>query len=129
MSFASSLRRTLLITLASLALTSPAALARPADVAPTGHSTAHVLNHTFDPYPTPQWPMDAALAQERYYSSYGEPTGPSKVATDTAADTGDGIARVPFVLAVVGALIVGLGAGSGLHLVRTRRRHATGLAT
>jgi hypothetical protein len=127
MSFASSLRRALLITLASLALTSPAALARSAEIAPAGH-TGYVLNHTFDPFPTPQWPMDAARAQERYYSSYGMPTAPTKLTTATA-DTGHGIARVPFVLAVVGALIIGLGAGSGLHLVRNRRRHATGLAT
>jgi hypothetical protein len=123
------LRRTLLVALASLAVMSPAALARPADAAPAGRSGAHVLQHTFDPYPTPQWPVNAALAQERYYSSYGEPTPLTEVATATAADTGDGIARLPFVLAVIGALIVGLGAGSGLHLVRTRRRQATGLAT
>jgi hypothetical protein len=127
MSFTTPLRRTLFITLASLALTSPAALARPADAPPAGHSAAHVLQHTFDPYPTPQWPIAPALAQERYYSSYGEPTAPTNVATASPADT-DGIARLPFVLAVVGALVVGLGAGSGLHLVRTRR-HATGLAT
>jgi hypothetical protein len=42
-----------------------------------------------------------------------------------AADTGDGIARLPFLSAVFGALIVGLGAGSGLHLLHVRRRYRT----
>jgi hypothetical protein len=72
---------------------------------------------------------DAALAQERYYASYGKPTPLTHATRTVAADTGNGIARLPFVIAVVGALIVGLGAGSGLHLLHARRRHATRLAT
>ena len=74
--------------------------------------------------PTVAAATDAALAQERYYASYDQPTPPPAVVTNA----GDGIARLPFVLAVFGALVVGLGAGSGLHLLHARRR-APGLAT
>ena len=52
MSLARSLRRTLLVALASLALTSPTALARPIDQ-PARSTEAYVLKHSFDPYPTP----------------------------------------------------------------------------
>jgi hypothetical protein len=110
----------------------------------------------------------AALAQERYYSSYGDPepldvtaaqyaaskqpepapaSGDSEPLDVTAAqyaaskqpepasapasvrfaDTGDGIDPLPFVLGLVGALIVGVAAGTGMHQLVVRRRHATGL--
>lgn len=71
----------------------------------------------------------AALAQERYYASYGEP---DPITPPIAADetpTGGGVDALPFVLAVSGALIVGLAAGGALHVLYVRRRHATGLAT
>jgi hypothetical protein len=68
---------------------------------------------------------DRALAQERYYESYGKPTPPTNATRTVAADTGDGIARLPVLSAVFGALIVGLGAGSGLHLLHVRRRYRT----
>jgi hypothetical protein len=71
----------------------------------------------------------AALAQERYYMSYGKPTPLTNATRTVAADTSDGIAGLPFVIAVFGALIVGLGTGAGLHLLHARRRHATQLAT
>jgi hypothetical protein len=63
------------------------------------------------------------FAQERSSSSsssFVEPMPLIKTAPTVAADTDDGIARLPFVLAVVGALIVGLGAGSRLlaHMPR-----------
>ena len=68
---------------------------------------------------------DRALAQERHYESYGKPTPPTIATRTVAADTGDGIARLPFLSAVFGALILGLGAGSGLHLLHVRRRYRT----
>ena len=68
---------------------------------------------------------DRALAQERYHASYGEATPPTIANRTVAADTGDGIARLPFLSAVFGALILGLGAGSGLHLLHVRRRYHT----
>ena len=92
MSFASSLHRTLLIALASLALSAPAALARPADLrseAPTSSlsgttdqtsaeaTPGRVLRRAFDPYPEPMSALEAALAQERSYSTYGEPATPT----------------------------------------------------
>ena len=64
---------------------------------------------------------DRALAQERYYASYGKPTPLSSATPTVVADTSNGIASLPFVIAVLGALIVGLGAGRGLHLLHTRR--------
>jgi hypothetical protein len=68
---------------------------------------------------------DRALPRERHYESYGKPTPPTIATRTVAADTGDGIARLPFLCAVFGALIVGLGAGSGLHLLHVRRRYRT----
>lgn len=133
MSVASTLHRTLLVALASLAFSAPAALARPADLrseAPTSSlsgTTEEGLERSFDPFPGPTWPTDPALAQEDSYSTYGEPA-PLTEATTVAADTDDGIAPLPFVLAVLGALIVGLGAGSRLQLVHARRGHAARLA-
>jgi hypothetical protein len=73
--------------------------------------------------------VDRAPAQERSYASDGKPAPLTKAAPAVASNTGDGIASLPFVLAVLGALVVGLGAGSGLHLLHVRRRHATGLVT
>jgi len=70
----------------------------------------------------------AALAQERYYSSYTGPRPINSPATVSVADTGDGIAPLPFILSVSGALLVGLATGLGLHQLRARRRHAAGLA-
>ena len=72
---------------------------------------------------------DRALAQERYHASYGAATPPTISTRTVAADTGDRIARLPFLSAVFGALILGLGAGSGLHLLRDRRRYRTRPAT
>jgi len=117
--------RTLLVALASLALSAPAALARPAET-PAG-TTGWTLERHHDPYPEPTSLRDVAgaLAQERWYSTPREPAAPSRVA---ATDAGDGIAWAPFALAVFGALVVGMGAGSALHLVHSRR-HPTRLAT
>jgi hypothetical protein len=121
MSFASPLR-TLLVALASLALLAPAALARPAEAPASSLSgtteegiPGHGLRRAFDPLPWPVSPREAALAQERYYSTYGE------AATTPVTDAGDGVAWLPFVLGLSAALVVGLGAGSGLQA----RRHAT----
>jgi hypothetical protein len=136
-----SLRGALLVALASLALCAPAAVARPADLrseAPTSSLSGttdqpsaeaipgRVLRRSFDPYPEPVSRREtAALAQERAYSTYGEPAPQRAAATTAATDSGDGIAWVPFVLALFAALVVGLGAGSGLQA----RRHATRPAT
>jgi hypothetical protein len=82
-----------------------------------------------------------ALAQERYYESYGEPvqdlrspdardagrpvtTTPAPVATAApvaGSRGGDGIAALPFVLSLAGAVIVGVGLSTAVH---ARRRVA-----
>jgi hypothetical protein len=72
---------------------------------------------------------DRALAQERYYESHGKPTPPTIAARTVPADTTDGIARPALLSAVFGALILGFGAGSGLHLLHVRRRYRTRPAT
>jgi len=132
MPLASPLRRSLLIALAALALTAPAGLARPADLRSEGPTSAlsgtseFKLNHLFDPYPVPPSRTDAALAQERAYSSYGEPPAVVKTTPAVVTDGTDGVAWLPFVLALWGALIVGAAAGSALH---AHRRHPTRLAT
>ena len=68
-----------------------------------------------------------ALAQERAYSSYGRPTPVPPAAHTLAGDVRDGVAPLPFGLSILGALIVGIGAGLGLHRLQLRRR-AAGLA-
>ena len=135
MSSAAMLHRTLLIALTALALCTPSALARPTDVrseAPetTGQTSAEaipgrVLRRSFDPYPEPASRRKAALAQERYYSTYGEPAPPRETATTVATDSGDGVALLPFALGLFAALVIGMGAGSELQA----RRHTTRPAT
>jgi hypothetical protein len=133
MTSATPLRRTLLVTLACVALFAPAAFARPVDLraeAPTSSlsgTKGTVFEHVFDPYPEPTSRRDAALAQERSYSNTVKPTRLVATAPVVVADD-DGISALPFALAVFGALVVGLGAGSGLHRVHTRR-HGARLAT
>jgi hypothetical protein len=91
-----------------------------------GTPAEYVLERGFEAFPETASPRAAALAQERSYSTYGA-TELATPAPAVVADSGDGIAPLPFALAVFGALVVGLGAGSALHLARARR-HA-GLAT
>jgi hypothetical protein len=62
---------------------------------------------------------DAALAIERYYSSYGEP---QPAAGGEAGVAGDGISTAPFLLALTGALVIGLAVGSLSPLATARRR-------
>jgi hypothetical protein len=69
--------------------------------------------------------LRAALAQERYYSSYGEPAPLARTVPTATDDTAGGIDTLPFVLSLFGALLVGVGAGTGLLLAHTRRRLAT----
>ena len=94
-----------------------------ADAAPSAQATDDSKHATTDDNVTPA--AERALAQERYYESFGKPTPPTIATRTVAADTGDGIARLPVLSAVFGALIVGLGAGSGLHLLHVRRRYHT----
>jgi hypothetical protein len=82
-----------------------------------------------------------SLAQERYYESFGPPaqdlrspdardagrpvtTAPAPVATAApvaGSHGGDGIAALPFVLSLAGAVIVGVGLSTAVH---ARRRVA-----
>jgi len=118
--------RTMLVALAALALLAPAAVAMPLDPIDTTGEQPYQLERTFDAYPKPTTPLEIARAQEATYSTYGQPAPLQKAAPVVA--TTDGIETLPFALGIAGALIVGLAAGSGLHVMRTRRRHAT-LAT
>jgi hypothetical protein len=63
------------------------------------------------PGPTTQAPSstEAALAIERSYSSYGEVP---PVAGGQAGATHDGTSTAPFLLALSGALVIGLAVGS-----------------
>jgi hypothetical protein len=130
---------TIAAALAALVIAAPTALARPIED-PVG--TSSLAGTTSSPKqdlrspdardaarPKTRADVTAALAQERYYASYGDPTPITPPAGAPAIDTGDGIAQLPFILAVSGALIFGLATGSGLHLLHARRRRATSLAT
>ena len=119
MSLSLVLRRASMLTALALALTAPAALAEPID------ARQQDLAHLRAGSPSPE--LAAARAQERYYTSYGTPTPLAKPAA-TVADTDDGIADLPCALSVFGALIIGLGAGSGVQVVHSRRRHSAELA-
>ena len=66
---------------------------------------------------------DAALAIERSYSSYGEAP---PVADGQAGATRDGISTTPFLLALTGALVIGLAVGSLSSLATARRRARIG---
>ena len=66
---------------------------------------------------------DAALALERSYSSYGEAP---PVADGQAGATRDGISTAPFLLALSGALVVGLAVGSLSSPALAQRRARVG---
>ncbi len=66
----------------------------------------------------------AALAQERYYSSYGQAEPMTLPASPVAADDQS---PLPIVLAVAAMLVVVAAGGSRLHRIRSRRR-STALA-
>ena len=123
---------TLLPALATLALTAPAhaAMASGGAQSKTPSETAAALaqEHYYSSYGKAADPSDAApLAQEQYYSSYGTPQTLSHIHTTQSAGPDD-VAPLPFVLTGLGALVIGIGAGSSLHRVQLRRRRAARLA-
>jgi hypothetical protein len=77
--------------------------------------------------PTTPSDVTTALAQERYYSSYGENVEPLTSPGPVAHPGDDGIAPLPFVILLLGALILGAVAGSAPHVLRSR--HASRVAT
>jgi hypothetical protein len=126
--------RTIAAALTALVIAAPPAFAMPIDSPGHPSETTSAPKQDLrspdarDAAERPQAPADvtAALAQERYYSSYG-PAPVTAPSTAPAADTSDGIDSLPFVLGLAGALIVGIAAGNGMHLLVVRRRQATGL--
>jgi hypothetical protein len=118
--------RTLLPALATLALAAQAdaATATGGTQSKTPSDTAAALaqEQYYSSYGAAAQRSDAApLAQEQYYSSYGTPRTLSHIRTTQSAGSG-GVAPLPFVLTGLGALVVGIGAGSRLHRVHLRRR-------
>jgi hypothetical protein len=130
--------RTIAIALVALALAAPAALAdpNPTSTPPRGTSVNPGQN-PFGDWPTTDLrspdardpgvshakaPSDvtAAEAQEQYYSSYGEPDPIAPPAEADDVSTDDGIAPLPFVLALLVALTAGVAAGRSLHRLRRR---------
>jgi hypothetical protein len=65
---------------------------------------------------TRRWPSSA------YYSSYGTPAPLAANSRPVSVSTNDGIGTLPFALAHEGALIVGIVATSGFHVLHSRRR-------
>ena len=66
--------------------------------------------------------VTAALAQQRYYASYGESAPLTANARPVSIATNDGIGTLPFALALAGALIVGIVGTSSFHVLHSRRR-------
>lgn len=110
-----------LIRCAAPALLAVLALAGPAPAAQDGGNRAPRAAHA-----TPS-NVEPALAAERYYSSYGD-VG-SEVTAPADAGGRDGIGVAPFVLALSGALLLGLSVGSLAPLAHARRRHRVGIAS
>ena len=118
--------RILTVALTALTIAAPAAIAMPID--PSTAPAQNLRSPDAQDAARHTTPADlAALAEEQYYSSYGQPEPITPPATAPA--TPDGIAALPFILGLAGALIVGLAAGGGLHQLYVRHRHAAGLAT
>jgi hypothetical protein len=120
----------LLLALVALALVAPTAGAQPADTGPTAKQDLRSPDardaavRATDPKPRPFWSyryrMDpkqsaALLAQEQYYSSYGEPTPvpPRSAAHDDHS---------PWLTIGLGVGLIALVAGAVALAVRTRRR-------
>jgi len=124
--------RTLLPALATLALAAPASTAMASggtqSTTPSDTAAALAQEQYYSSYRTTADPSDAVpLAQEQYYSSYGTPRTLSHIHTTQSAGP-DGVAPLPLVLTGLGALVIGIGAGTSLHRVQLRRRRAAGLA-
>ena len=100
-------RRPLLVALAALALTAPAALAQTQDL--RSPDTRDAAAQDFRSPDT----RDAATRLRG--DAFVVPSVPPP---EQPAD--DGIEPLPVVIAIAAALIVGLGAGSRLHVVRAR---------
>jgi hypothetical protein len=119
--------RTLLTALSTLVLAAPAHAAGASggtrSATPSGTAAALAREQYYSSYGKAAEPSDAGpLAQERYYSSYGTRTL-SHIGTRQSAGP-DGVAPLPLVLTGLGALVVGIGAGSSLHRIQLRRRGA-----
>jgi hypothetical protein len=119
----------LLPALATLALAAPAHAATASggaqSMTPSDTAAALAQEQYYSSYGTPAKPSDAApLAQEQYYGSYGTPTPTLSHIRTTESPGDDGVAPVLFILTTLGALVAGIGAGSGLHRVQLRRRPA-----
>jgi hypothetical protein len=115
--------RAITVALVALAIAAPAAPADTNPIVPCGTSVNPCQN-PFGGTPgharTPADVTAAAKAQERYYSSYGDPEPLTPAASPTGIDADDGIAPLPFVLALLAALTVGMVAGSALQRLRRR---------
>ena len=91
--------------------------------APSSTDAALAIERSYSSYGQAPSSTDAALAIERSYSSYGEAP---PVADREAGAAGDGISIAPFLLALTGALVIGLAVGSLAPLATARRRARIG---
>lgn len=123
------LERTLAAALATAALGAPAALARPADLdSPVGDTVtpARVVHNVRSPDAedaAAQAGRDTggAVAQERYYSSYGEPVSGQQPAHPASADDGTPWTTIAAGLAAVLLVLGGTATIAGRARLRTRR--------
>lgn len=114
---------------AVLALAGPAPAAQGGGYPPPNHPSAvpeapGALTGTHARTPSD---VNAALAAERSYSSYGDAPSPAAPAAPTGGRDGIGVA--PFVMALAGALVLGLAVGGLAPLAHARRRHRVGIAS
>jgi hypothetical protein len=117
--------------LVAAALAAPAALAQPPDIqTELSESAAPAREPRYRPFraeiPDPVQELRSLDPRDAVHATT---SSAGAAAPAVALSTGDAVARLPFVLAVVGALVVGFGAGSGLQVLRVRRRHAGVLRT
>jgi hypothetical protein len=117
----STLIRTIAVALAVSALGAPAALARPADNVPSAADYQRQLDARNDVRSAS--PTQAALAQERSYSSYGEPTKATQPSRVVVVDGGTPWTTIALGIAGACLLLGSAAAFAGRTRLRTRRSH------
>jgi hypothetical protein len=114
--------RTIAVALTVSALGAPAALARPVDnLSPATQDLRHLSAGNDVRSSTPA--ARAALAQERSYSSYGEPTKATQPSRVVVVDGGTPWTTIALGIAGACLLLGSAAAFAGRTRLRTRRSH------
>ena len=120
--------RTITTAIVIAALAAPTALAQPADIdAPLAKAASdshkqHLRSPDKAGSPSLTSAADRALAQERYYTSYGEPEPLTRPQSPVPSDD---TPWLPIALSITAGLVIVATSGTQLRRLRLRRRRAT----